>query len=61
DLRSPMVLDGAGLTVSASVGMAIASSGARGVDELLRRADMAMYRHKRARRSDGVSASALQR
>jgi diguanylate cyclase (GGDEF)-like protein/PAS domain S-box-containing protein len=51
DLRAPLYVDGRDLAVTASIGLAIGSSTVRGPDELLRRADTAMYRAKRARPS----------
>jgi len=46
-LSEPIELAGAPVTIEASLGIAISAPGDRGVDELLRRADLAMYAAKR--------------
>jgi diguanylate cyclase (GGDEF)-like protein/PAS domain S-box-containing protein len=47
-LREPYELDGVGITLDASIGIAISLEGAEGRDELLRNADVAMYAAKAA-------------
>jgi diguanylate cyclase (GGDEF)-like protein len=42
-IRDPFVLDGFPCHISASVGIALASGGAAGIDEMLRRADVALF------------------
>jgi diguanylate cyclase (GGDEF)-like protein/PAS domain S-box-containing protein len=51
ELGAPLTVEGHGMAVTASIGLAVGSSTSRNADELLRRADKAMYRAKRARRS----------
>jgi diguanylate cyclase (GGDEF)-like protein/PAS domain S-box-containing protein len=46
-LRAPFRIDGAELTVSASIGIALGYNGRNQPDELLRNADLAMYMAKR--------------
>jgi diguanylate cyclase (GGDEF)-like protein/PAS domain S-box-containing protein len=46
-LKEPFTLGGEALQISASVGVALAGARDRGVDEVLRRADLAMYHAKR--------------
>jgi diguanylate cyclase (GGDEF)-like protein/PAS domain S-box-containing protein len=46
-LARPFVVDGEAWTVSASIGVALSVTGERGVEELLRRGDLAMYAAKR--------------
>ena len=50
-LAEPMQVDGVSLAVGASVGVACYPGDARGFEELLRRADVAMYQAKAARGS----------
>jgi len=45
-VRRPLTVQGHHLAVAASIGIAVASPGAESADELLRRADLAMYRAK---------------
>ncbi len=45
-LGAPYIIDGAVITISISVGTAVYPADADGYDELLRLADLAMYRHK---------------
>ena len=51
-VRRPVTVQGNHLAVEASIGIAVASPGAESADELLRRADLAMYRAKH--RNDAV-------
>ena len=44
--REPIVIDGRELVVAASIGIALSETGAETVDDLLRNADLAMYRAK---------------
>jgi diguanylate cyclase (GGDEF)-like protein/PAS domain S-box-containing protein len=46
-LEPPFTIDGRHLTVSASVGISLATSGAETMEELMRNADLAMYEAKR--------------
>ena len=46
-LTQPVDLDGEAVAVSASIGLAISGADDRGVEELLRKADLAMYEAKR--------------
>jgi diguanylate cyclase (GGDEF)-like protein len=56
-LSVPATIDGTTITAGGSVGIAIYPEDAAGRDELLRRADAAMYRSKElARRSPGAAA-----
>jgi diguanylate cyclase (GGDEF)-like protein/PAS domain S-box-containing protein len=63
-LAEPIVAGGATIRCSASVGIAISGPGGSGTDELLRCADAAMYRAKRAKdlgwavHDDGVGVTA---
>ena len=45
-VRRPVTVQGHHLAVAASIGIAVASPGSESADELLRRADLAMYRAK---------------
>jgi len=49
-VRAPFAADGMNVFVDASIGIAASDAGAVGADELLRNADVAMYRAKRAGR-----------
>lgn len=51
DLGEPYIIDGAHVNVSASVGIALAPSDGTQVEELLKNADLALYRAKSAGRS----------
>jgi diguanylate cyclase (GGDEF)-like protein len=44
--RDPIVIDGRELAIAASIGIAISEAGAETADDLLRNADLAMYRAK---------------
>jgi diguanylate cyclase (GGDEF)-like protein len=46
--RDPIVIDGRELAVAASIGIALSEAGAETADDLLRNADLAMYRAKAA-------------
>jgi diguanylate cyclase (GGDEF)-like protein len=46
--RDPIVIDGRELAVAASIGIAISEAGSETADDLLRNADLAMYRAKAA-------------
>jgi diguanylate cyclase (GGDEF)-like protein len=46
--RDPIVIDGRELAIAASIGIAISEAGAETADDLLRNADLAMYRAKAA-------------
>jgi diguanylate cyclase (GGDEF)-like protein/PAS domain S-box-containing protein len=46
-LAAPLELAGTRIAVTASIGMAVSAAGDRGVEELLRKADLAMYEAKR--------------
>jgi diguanylate cyclase (GGDEF)-like protein len=46
--RDPIVIDGRELAVAASIGIALSESGTETADDLLRNADLAMYRAKAA-------------
>ena len=54
-LQQPLLVAGAELQVSASVGVVLAEAGVSGADELLRDADVAMYQAK----NDGKSRTAI--
>ena len=56
-LREPMRIDGRGLSVGVSLGYAVAGAHGAQLEDLLRRADEASYRVKRA--GGGVSAEAV--
>ena len=66
-VRRPVTVEGHHLSVAASIGIAVASPGAESADELLRRADLAMYRAKHSASAyelaespgDGGAGSAL--
>jgi diguanylate cyclase len=47
-LHAPLVVSGSPVLVGASIGLAVSAAGAERADELLRRADAAMYAAKRA-------------
>jgi diguanylate cyclase (GGDEF)-like protein len=49
NMRQPVVIADASVRPSASIGIAIAAPGELSAEELIRRADLAMYRAKRAR------------
>ncbi len=53
-IAEPMVIDGHPLRVTASIGVATTSDGAATIDDLLRRADLAMYRAKADRYCSNV-------
>jgi diguanylate cyclase (GGDEF)-like protein/PAS domain S-box-containing protein len=48
-LRAPVVVDGSSLFIQASIGIATAESGMNDADQLIRNADLAMYRAKERR------------
>ena len=56
-LAEPFAVDGTAVGVSASIGLAAAAPGAFETDELLRRADSALYEAKRSGRGRAVHAS----
>jgi diguanylate cyclase (GGDEF)-like protein len=53
-IAEPMVIDGHPLRVTASIGVATTNDGPATIDELLRRADLAMYRAKADRYCSNV-------
>jgi diguanylate cyclase (GGDEF)-like protein len=52
-LRAPLCVDGAELHIGASIGIAVYPDDGDRIDSLLKHADMAMYRRKRARKPAG--------
>jgi diguanylate cyclase (GGDEF)-like protein len=48
-LAAPYVIDGASITITTSVGIAVYPSDARGYGDLVQASDLAMYRHKARR------------
>ncbi len=50
-LRQPFDLDGGNISIGTSIGIALASEGAAGSDDLLKMADLALYRAKSAGRN----------
>jgi diguanylate cyclase (GGDEF)-like protein len=57
-IGAPALIDGDALAVQASIGIALGSADARDTSELLREADIAMYRAKRNRLGVAVYQSA---
>ncbi len=66
-LRSPIALKGRKVYVTASIGVALGGNNTRRADDLLRDADLAMYRAKRSGKAryavfeEGMNAQALER
>jgi GGDEF domain-containing protein len=55
DMRNPILLGDAPVCARASIGIALSERNGTGADELLRRADAAMYEAKRRKGTEGAT------
>ena len=56
-METPILMDGAELRVGASIGCAVFPDHGQGIDELLKHADIGMYRQKKARKAHPAKAA----